>query len=411
MSAPPENDSAPPNRVTRVRAAFSLRKNLRSLVHEPAGAFTSLDGLRALAALWVLTFHAVTIPLITPTTAGKLAPYARRPLFRVVFAGHLSVDIFLVLAGFLMAHLLLRERDATGSIRYGRFVRRRWLRIVPLYAATLLLYMGDDPVQLRSCAHWGWANLFFVNNFFGPQLRPESCVGHGWSLAVEFQLYLLTPILVAVFHARRIGAWLAIAIGLVVSAAIVFWFDAHPTADWYATALYDKPWGRATPYFAGMLAAYAVASKRAHSSIATTLIAALSLVTLVALVFTPPDWVNGSSYLRFPLLLFGRSLFGGALAYLVWCMVTGRVRLLARALSWRAWLPLARLSYAAYLVQFVCVVPTCVWWAPRLLRATSYAQLVGELCAQTIVSMMLTFALALVGYLFVEKPFMNLRER
>jgi peptidoglycan/LPS O-acetylase OafA/YrhL len=399
----------------RWRTAFSLRRNLGALVYEPDGAFASLDGLRALAALWVLTFHAVTIPLITPITAAAIAPHVHGLLLRVVFAGHLSVDIFLVLAGFLMAHLLLRERDATGTVRYARFVRRRWLRIVPLYAATLLLYMADDPVQLASCVRWGWANLFFVNNFFGPQIQPDSCVGHGWSLAVEFQLYLLTPILVTALHVRR-SVWLAIAIGIAASAAIVFWYDAHPAANWYATALYDKPWGRSTPYFAGMLAAYAArtvsqASTPIMTKATTKVLAALSIIAIVALIFTPADWVNGRSLLRLPLLLFGRSLFGGALAYLVFCMVTGRLRWLARSLSWRAWLPLARLSYAAYLVQFVCVVPICIWWAPRILRAPSYARLVGELFAQTAVAMMLTLVLALAGHLFVEKPFMNLRER
>ncbi len=83
MSASPESKSAPTTRAMRWRTAFSLRRNLRALVHEPDGAFASLDGLRALAALWVLTFHAVTIPLITPPTLAGARASTRRLCFFV----------------------------------------------------------------------------------------------------------------------------------------------------------------------------------------------------------------------------------------------------------------------------------------------------------------------------------------
>ena len=399
-------------RAAQLKDAFSVRRNLVAL-WRAGDAYPALDGIRALAVLWVLVFHCVSIPVIAPSTGPTLARYVRHPIFTTIFAGSLAVDVFLVLAGFLMAHLLLGEHARTGGLRVGRFFARRWMRMVPLYAAAVALYMAIDPVQRATCARWGWANLLFLNNFFGPQLRPESCLGHGWSMAVEFQLYLVSPLVVVWMLASRRAAavpWLLVAAGLVATSAIVL-LQHSPSAEWYGTALYDKPYGRSAPYFAGMAAAYAVrrAAVAAPRPVERLLVALAGGVVL-AIVLVPPDLLDRRPLLRQALLLGGRQLFGAALAYLVYAMLTGRARLLERALAARAWLPIARLSYAAYLVQFVCIVPLCARFAPRVIRAASLGEVLVALGAQTAAALALTFALALVGFLFVEKPFMNLRR-
>src|SRR4051794_35048574 len=70
----------------------------------------ALDGLRAVAIVFVLLYHA-HIPYFT--------------------GGFIGVNIFYVLSGFLITSILLREREATGRIRLGRFWLRRVLRLYP----------------------------------------------------------------------------------------------------------------------------------------------------------------------------------------------------------------------------------------------------------------------------------------
>jgi peptidoglycan/LPS O-acetylase OafA/YrhL len=82
------------------------------LGHRPA-----LDGLRGLAILLVLNFHAGVPP------------------FR---GGLIGVALFFVLSGFLITALLLQEQRDTGSIRLGAFYQRRALRLLPALVVMVL---------------------------------------------------------------------------------------------------------------------------------------------------------------------------------------------------------------------------------------------------------------------------------
>lgn len=102
-----------------------------------------------------------------------------------------------------------------------------------------------------------------------------------------------------------------------------------------------------------------------------------------------------------------RTLFAASAAWLVCACGTGRAQVLNRALSCRAWLPLARLSYAMYLLQFVTLVPTL-----RALDMTGAGRAV-DVVAMMLPAVALTFVTSLIAglalYLGVEKPFMRLR--
>ncbi|MEZ5966593.1 MAG: acyltransferase [Planctomycetota bacterium] len=156
--------------------------------------FASLDGVRCVSILAVLWHHSPTIDF-TPLTRGFL-----------------GVDLFFVLSGFLITTLLLRERDATGTISLRAFYMRRVLRIFPLYYAVLfgqalvlaLLKPGSEmakgffdvlPWYVTYTANWG---------------PKENLFAHAWSLAVEEQFYLVWPPLLALLGMRA-ATWLLVA--------------------------------------------------------------------------------------------------------------------------------------------------------------------------------------------------------
>jgi peptidoglycan/LPS O-acetylase OafA/YrhL len=85
----------------------------------------ALDGLRGIAIAIVVAYHAFGYPL----------------------GGWLGVDLFFVLSGFLITTLLLEERAATGTIRWGAFYARRARRLFPALAAVLLGYLALSALR------------------------------------------------------------------------------------------------------------------------------------------------------------------------------------------------------------------------------------------------------------------------
>jgi peptidoglycan/LPS O-acetylase OafA/YrhL len=143
-----------------------------------------LDGLRALAVIAVLLYHA-ELPWIP--------------------GGFLGVEIFFVLSGYLITALLLAEWRAKGSVNLKDFWLRRARRLLPalylLIVATLayaVLFFPGEVVGLRAdaLAAFGYVTNWYLvlghESYFEAVGRP-SLLKHLWSLAIEEQFYLLWP--------------------------------------------------------------------------------------------------------------------------------------------------------------------------------------------------------------------------
>ena len=91
---------------------------------ERLGYQPALDGIRALAITAVTGLHAFGLPA----------------------DGHLGVDLFFVLSGFLITTLLLDEHAATGRIAFRAFYRRRAARLMP----ALVVMLGVPPLRWTS---------------------------------------------------------------------------------------------------------------------------------------------------------------------------------------------------------------------------------------------------------------------
>lgn len=147
----------------------------------PAFYKPQLDVVRLLAFFAVFNHH------VLPRTYAK-APW----LGEVANAGAFGVSLFFVLSAYLITLILLREREATGTVQLRAFYARRALRIWPLY----LLGLGIGA--LRAALHgvlseqsgWFIAALFLAGN-----LVPSGGIlmSHLWSISVEEQFYLLLP--------------------------------------------------------------------------------------------------------------------------------------------------------------------------------------------------------------------------
>jgi peptidoglycan/LPS O-acetylase OafA/YrhL len=149
-----------------------------------------LDGVRALAFLTIFVHHGFGIPHL--------------------WAG---VDIFFVLSGFLITSILMDGRGKEGA--WGRFYERRALRILPPYAAFLLLATFFLHLQWDHKALW---YVFFAMNFAEVFNLGVPGLGILWSLAVEEQFYLFWPFVALRFSPRIV---LRCAMALIVLAPVL----------------------------------------------------------------------------------------------------------------------------------------------------------------------------------------------
>jgi peptidoglycan/LPS O-acetylase OafA/YrhL len=167
-----------------------------------------LDGLRFFAFFLVFLHH------LGPGDVFRAwsRPFSTfmKQLYEV---GWVGVDVFLTLSGFLIALLLLRELDATGTIGIKKFYLRRVLRLWPLYYLVLALGLFAMPVLLKMAwtpAHYTllsehlfpFATLFgnlssaMLSGSFGPMSPASDSLGPLWSIALEEQFYLIFPLVV-----------------------------------------------------------------------------------------------------------------------------------------------------------------------------------------------------------------------
>jgi peptidoglycan/LPS O-acetylase OafA/YrhL len=153
------------------------------------GYIRSLDGIRALAILLVMTFHA------------ELTQF-----------GWTGVQLFFVLSGFLITGILWKEKSREGDLahKFKKFWVRRSLRIFPLYFG-YLLFLGLSYLFLHFPAYYAtyipWLATYTFNytRTMG-QWQGNPLFTHLWSLSIEEQFYLFFPLIVLLCP-RRFTRW------------------------------------------------------------------------------------------------------------------------------------------------------------------------------------------------------------
>ncbi|WP_313673709.1 acyltransferase, partial [Mycolicibacterium sp.] len=170
-----------------IRSQTMIREGAKGTAH--AGQRLDIQGLRMVAVLLVLVFHAWGWPR----------------------GGFVGVDVFFVISGFLITGNLLRTAERTGNVSFKKFYWNRVRRIVPAATVVLILtvLMAALVFQSGRFRQVSWDALsafFFMSNwrfalrdtdYFG-QFELVSPVQHYWSLSIEEQFYFVWPALIFV---------------------------------------------------------------------------------------------------------------------------------------------------------------------------------------------------------------------
>jgi peptidoglycan/LPS O-acetylase OafA/YrhL len=340
--------------------------NLRSS-HLP-----SLDGIRALAVLFVVQAHYVNSTWLPKGATG--------------------VMLFFVLSGFLITWLLMKEHAATGAVSLRDFYARRARRILPALAIALpfsiaaWLYSGERFVWLEL-----WACLGFVSNYYyiATHMQAPNAMAVTWSLAVEEQFYLLWPVMFVTIRKR----WIRVLVRIVAALIVCGWIYRF-----VAAFVFHADYWRLY---------YAFEMRFDHL---------LMGCLLAIVVHRYPDWrpwrrlLSARAMLATMLLFFAaaeaerwmgdRWRFGLAFAFepiLVALILLQSIALGDSAAQWLNWRPLAllgRWSYAVYLLHLPCFYLA--------------AKFVTGLRPRCLLAFSLTVLFSAASYYLVESP---LRKR
>jgi len=337
----------------------------------------ALDGLRALAALWVVAFHATAF-------TGVATPVIRH--------GYLGVDLFFVVSGFVLAHVYAPVFARDGLSFYARYLCRRVARLWPVWLVVLALFalkaeigrwsglgggglrVVDDPglwsLYTLLMQSWGWAD-------------PERINPPGWSLSYEWAASLLLPLALAAIVRLR-SALICLALALASLAAHALYTHGHGLPSLHTAAAHGGA-RVAAEFLAGILLWRAWDQAEGAPASAGIFAAGCAVLSVGAMIaFAPALWLD--------------HLLVASLVGLLGGVAAGRGRL-AAMLSRRMLRAVGEASYALYVVHWF--VFECLWWLFERL-GLAIGSIAGWLFFAALIGLSLVAAFAL--HVVVERP-------
>lgn len=359
----------------------------------------ALDGIRGIGLIGMLCYHAQ-------------APWAKGSIF--------TISMFFTMSGFLIASLMLHERDSTGTIDLRAFWVRRFRRLLPGALMTLAFVTvfgafiadqtqrahlrGDVVSALFYVANW---RFVFNGTAYLDAVSSPSPVLHFWSLSIEEQFYLLFPIIAILLVGTRRGrrarsdaarSRLHMGIGIgaltLLSASLPFIFTMSHDR------IYLGADTRAAEILMGVLLAVALAKvplgsapEPAWWNKALTYVGPVVLaVMVVSWVVVPKDspWIYRGGLAAYSVL--------SAILCAAGAMPGNPV---ARILGVKPLIKLGRLSYGIYLYHwpiYLWLTPQRFGWKVDPLHPT------WEFWALLAIRIGVTLVIATLSYRYVEEP-------
>ncbi|KAH9392278.1 hypothetical protein TYRP_005351 [Tyrophagus putrescentiae] len=447
----------------------NLRKLFITESSKEMSELACIHGLRAITLLWIITAHtlewtSLNVYRDTFLIRGRLASARLQIIYKAFYA----VETFFYLSGFLTAIVTLKY--TAGQYRrfcYLEFLTLRWARLTPQLALFLLLSVGlvagpsnsastttfNGPLWsayvrplVNACeANW-WLNLLYLQNLVN---TDAICAVHTWYLAADMQLHLLSLLpIVLLLTNRKLGQLVAVLLVCactVVSGVQVFTGRLPPghivtskndflTEDGMPSpfvAFLYQPWNHGSVFFIGLLfgvtffqtflrkGSKSRGKVEVKQSTKYLLWVGGTAAYLFCLYSTYP-YVQGLPYYRndengapnlynlLPAMLFplNRILWAVALTCAIWLCATGNGGHLSSLLSWSAFRPISRASYALYLTH------AWVVWVALGTRRTLIPLADGWSLALHLLAVV--FGSLFVGITFnvlVETPFINALEQ
>ena len=352
----------------------------------------SIDSLRALAVLAVIIYH-VDVNYLP--------------------GGFLGVDLFFVLSGYLISSLIIKEFRKTGTVNLYNFYIRRARRLLPavyfMITVGLVVMVLFNEVLLRKShldAIFGyiyssnWWYIFHKLDYFD-SFGAQSPFKHLWSLAIEEQFYMIFPLLFLLVNRKKKSKdgkyklnknFLYVVLGLILVSLIahILLFDINNISR-----IYFGTDTRAFSLLVGVVGAILYPMERLHAKVTPQQNMIYSVVSLVSIATLITVMIYTSEYNT--LLYRGGFLLVAILGLIVIISSGKQHTLMSRLLSFKPIVFIGKISYSLYL-----------WHFPVLVLTTPVSEIGNPNIIFVILRIVLTFAVAIVSYVFVETPIRKL---
>ncbi len=422
---------------SRYKDAINIKADLRDVFVRPHGRYATLDGARAITVLLMVMFHVLFgIVVLFDDNLVRVDQFITNfPRYLGWLWQSQGSDPLFVMCGLLVSYTFYREYDRTGDLKVMRFYIRRLMRIMPLFAIALLIYLPTDKDNFGHL----WSNLIFMSNYIPGE---RHVIPVGWSLDVQIHYYFVLPFLVLFMYALGKKWHIPYLVGLCLAAFAWRYYIVASDPTIYQTPfyqiIYDSEFGshlanklyydidvRVGTFFLGMLVAYlyyyhddAMKAFFKRNIVLNTFLVLLGIGMIVGALFLPmenkyhPFYDNFSESINFWFLVADRYVYSAGLSLLLLMALSGAgiARYVDWFLSWKIWHPFAQLIFPIYLFHFPFIVIAAVltfWTVDREMIAEVHTYQVFLIFFWTLV---LTMIFACFTHVFVEKPFINMRE-
>lgn len=328
-----------------------------------------IDGLRALAVIPVILFH-----------AG----------FDWISGGFVGVDIFFVISGYLITTILIEDIEK-NRFSFSNFYERRARRILPALLLVILFtimfaWVIMNPIDLRSfgnaligVATFSSNIVFWKTEGYFSESSELNPLIHTWSLAVEEQYYVLFPVFLILCW--RLGKnyvfWIVVALACLSLALSEWGWRNNTTANFYLAPT------RAWELLAGSAAAFIIQKRGLKSN---ELLSSIGLLSIVfSLFFYDESIPFPSVYALLPVM-----------GVVLLILFADKDTFSAKILSSKLFVGVGLISYSAYL-----------WHQPLFAFTRIHLKVIDLPLYLSIIITLLTLALAYFSWKYVEGPFRN----
>ncbi|XP_055913312.1 nose resistant to fluoxetine protein 6-like [Eupeodes corollae] len=370
---------------TPVLLAFSVLTNGKKMfaisTKKSPNIIDCLTGIRVLSMAWIMYGHTYMISFQVPFINDNYAQEWKKSFsYLHVANGTLAVDSFFFLGGLLVAWSGFKELDRTkGKLNIIMMYVHRYIRLTPLVAVIMLILysvkdiLGEGPFKegvnggdICNGHNW-WPNLLYIQNYYIP--NPK-CLARSWYLAVDFQLYVISPFLmIPMWKWGKKFAPVILGLVLMSIAYIMTVYITHSFTDlkggnpgeWNLT--YIPMHTRCSPWLVGFGLGYFMHVNRQREFRLHKMLQLLGWVVcfliMISTVFGPYFSLNAhgkGTVIETALYdAWKRPVWALALAWITFACHYGFGGFLDVFLSHPFWQPFARLTYAMYLTHAMVI--------------------------------------------------------
>ncbi|KAH8421541.1 hypothetical protein KR009_012235 [Drosophila setifemur] len=373
-----------PDRLPPLVKVFSVRANSRSLFAVVDNKATPnvihcVHGIRCMSLIWVILGHEYTVALILQSVnAWDKLGWMQQPFTSLILYSPFAVDSFLFISGMLLVVIGLRALERSkGRLNVPLMYLHRYLRLTPIVGVAILVYtqllghLAKGPLAVEEglfdysvCSTNWYLTLLYVQNY----VPTDLCLPHTWYLAVDMQLYILSPLLLIVLYKwGKKAAGGVLVLMLLLSGCLfatimtndykVLFINGGQLPDvqrklYFATHTHAAPWlvGALFGYFLHRIRDTRIRINQLGVWAGWLLCLAVMFTSIFAmlpyakLLGPSPTVLEGALF--YTLTRIGWPL---ALCWVVFACMQGYGGLANGFLSSPLWQPLSRLSYSAYI--------------------------------------------------------------